>query len=196
MRTLGLLVLLFGCTGSDHDGDPPYDLGGDPDDDVGDDPDPARDCTARDGLPRGKHSCLALTPSEGLIRIDLVTGELTSADPAVALPGFAMINGFAQVADGFVYCAEESRLLTRYDPATGEATVSARPCVSVAPHEGGMLVLGDILGSVDHYESFAAALAGSGTHYPPSPYASRIAVRGDRLYAAWHSTDTIEVYDL
>lgn len=73
---------------------------------------------------------------------------------------------------------------------------------SVTTYDGGILASpgGECYPDLDHwvtwYPTFLDAQCGTGTPMPGPSMHSRMAVDGDTLYSAWHSTDTIETYDL
>lgn len=140
------------------------------------------------------HYCLTLADGQPAL-LGLDSGRLCdlNADPA---PFHTLEASSIAWLDGALHtCADENRLY-RVDLDGGGWSDLALECSAVTAYRGGLLVASRH-GGLIWYASVADAAAGRASDtYDAGMFVSRIAVQGDLLYGAWHSTGAIEVYDL
>lgn len=147
------------------------------------------------GLPPGPHECKVVDWGGNVWLLSLENETKTS---------IGQIGGadepFSSVAfqgDYVFYCSEGSSILYRSSLIDGSRLELGSKCSAITNYQNGFLVLPEIAaGGLTYYPSYADLEADSGIVLPLDTYASRIAVHGDTLYTAWHSTYQIEVYDL
>lgn len=104
----------------------------------------------------------------------------------------------------YVYACVHDRGLARISLLDGSVDIAPIACRAVASHRGGLLVMLDydgtnpsLLGALVHFDDFEAAARHQATClFNIRPFASRMAVHGDRGYFAWHSTDEISTAEL
>ena len=156
---------------------------------------------ACDGLPLDPHYCLALTPT-GASLLGLESGTVCSLGPQTGVlsasgmgaTSIAWQGDFAFACNG--YNGYEG--LMRYSLIDGTYDIApVAACIGVASWNGGLVVLVQDSGfHVRAYASFEDAVAGNALPLDFAVNASRVNVRGDTVFAAWHSTDTIQQYGM
>ncbi|MBI5503009.1 MAG: hypothetical protein HY907_22380 [Deltaproteobacteria bacterium] len=106
-------------------------------------------------------------------------------------------------ADGSLFvCVDRPGLhgLVRYTVLTDTLAVAPVPCEGVVSWHGGLLSAEYMSwhspDALDHFATFDDALDGAGETWPWGTRGTRMTVRGDLLYSAWHSASGIEVQAL
>ncbi len=137
--------------------------------------------------------CLTAT-NNGIAAVGLDTGEMCSvtATSAPLLGGYG--TSFAWRGELLYACTYEG--LVRVSLLDGSWEKAQVACDAVVDYDGGILLLSrfDQLRSYPDYQAVLDR-APSRT-YSLDLWGTRIAVQRDRIYNAWHSTDTIEIADL
>jgi hypothetical protein len=130
-------------------------------------------------------------------------GADTGTSCAIDVPGFGVdTSSLAWIGDDVFACPRDGSgesWLTRASLLDGSLEPSEVPCEAVAAYHGALLLMPTPAhgGAYLVYNSFADAIAGMQSRViDVSPFASRMTVGDDVLYAAWHSTDRLEVWDL
>lgn len=102
------------------------------------------------------------------------------------------------VGDDLVTCDAVQRRVGSIDTFTGEHITTDQPCEAIAPHPLGFVVLQTFAGEpMVVFASFDDALTGSSVDLlGMAPQAATLTTADGLLYAAWHSTDHLEVWDL
>ena len=140
------------------------------------------------------HYCLTLSFGVSLLGLD--SGRVCSLVGSDAPLGSLDASSIAWIDDAVYTCNGES--LIRISLRDGSWEAAALPCEAVTAYRGGLLVSTDPFDDeLAWYRDFAAVTAGEiGATYAGPTTVSRYTTRGDVLYGAWHSTDTIERVDL
>jgi hypothetical protein len=129
-------------------------------------------------------------------------GADTGMSCAIDLPLFDIdTHSIAWLGDDVFACPRDgsgNSALTRIRMLDGSIDAADVACEAVAGYHGGLLVLPSVAtGPLNVYDSFDAAVSGAPSMaIDVDPFASRMTVSGDRLFAAWHSTAELEVWDL
>ena len=166
------------------------------------------DCDAATSDP---HYCMTMTDT-GAALLGLESGNLCPIGPQT---GVLIANGPGSPSiawqDDYVFtCGGYSGVygLLRFSLLDGSWDVAPIHCSGVASWKHGLLVMVDpsegLGDQLIYYESFEDAKQegleqvkpGKGLHLFIDLFASRFTVRGDTLYGAWHSTDSVYVYGL
>jgi hypothetical protein len=150
-------------------------------------------------------SAYCLSGSGGTpVVIGLDSGSVCQNDAlgSATAPDTSSLGWRGDYAYGCVY----DRGLARTSLVDGTVDIAPMACEAVTVDEDGSLLVMPFFGtdfpelstfSVIRFESFeAAARLEIAEVLPVEPWASRMAVDGDRGYFAWHATSTIEVADL
>lgn len=136
----------------------------------------------------------------GIAVLGLDSGELCGVVSTSAPLGGGYTTSFAWRGELLYACTGAG--LIRISLRDGSWEAAQVGCEAVADYDGGLLLMADHSDSYDHrtlrsYPDYQAVLdLAPDRTYVHRPYVSRMAVRGDRFYGAWHSTDTIEISDL
>lgn len=138
--------------------------------------------------------------------LDPATGHVT---PVVELfpEDEGLLSGLSSLGreGDLLYSCEADNSLVTFSILDGTVTDTFTPCISAARWRGestlsgGLVLLTFMSESIELYPELGAALDGATGDVllgDDAVYASRITVSDDLLYAAWHSTDTIDVVDL
>jgi hypothetical protein len=143
--------------------------------------------------------CLTAT-SGGISVLGLDTGEMCSVTSTSAPLDGGYTTSFAWRGELLYACTGAG--LIRISLHDGSWEAAQVGCEAVADYDGGLLLMSDHSDPYDHgtlrsYPDYQAVLdLAPDRTYVHRPYVSRMAVHGDRLFGAWHSTDTIDVSDL
>ncbi len=149
-----------------------------------------------DGLPSDPHYCLALMPT-GAALFGLESGSLCSLGPQDGRMTAAGMGATSIAWQGdFVFACNRHagyEGLMRYSLVDGSYDLAPEvPCIGVASWHDALVVLVQDPGfRLRAYATFADAVAGNAMPLDLPVYASRVTVRGDTAYAAWHSTNEI-----
>jgi hypothetical protein len=129
------------------------------------------------------------------------TCPLRPVDPGLTLYDEASSIGWR--GELLYVCTE--RGLVRISLRDGSWEAAQVPCQAVAADEGRLYVMpswrdtlsrGASFDAVYAYADYRAVLGGAYDRIYTLPTSSRMTAQGDRLFGAWHSTDTIEVVDV
>ena len=168
------------------------------DDDVADDDTAGDDDTGETTVSR----CWTTAPADGqlaVIEIDVEVGTYNEVGRyGSGLASSFHTAGIAELGDQLIGAGYDGNTTrwTRIDRATGETEIGAATSEwSVAATSSGNLatICGD---GYCEYTSFEELQSGWPVHHADGDYqASRLAVEGDQVYGAWHSTSEIDVHD-
>jgi hypothetical protein len=144
--------------------------------------------------------CLALTSgSVTAIGLDTQTtcqaATLLSPDIEVFAVGSLGVVG----SDLFTCTSEFDGLVARVLLGTGAVELSSVPCTAVTTWRGHILVQDTIGGDmIDIYQDWDAILAAqiAWTFAPPGIFSETLTTRDDTLFAAWHSDNHVDRFDL
>lgn len=130
--------------------------------------------------------------------IGLDSGTVCAGKTGVATNG--TVSSLGWVGD-YVYTCEYERGLVRTSIVDGSVDVAPINCDSATSQAGGILVsnffANETSPELSRFGDFnAAALGQPQASFASAAFASRIATNGDQVYAAWHSTSTIETAPL
>lgn len=142
--------------------------------------------------------CLATT-YDALALIGLDSGQVCPINPPRPLSAFA-VSSIAWRGEIAYVCSHSEGLLRIHLP-DGDWEPAQVPCAAITDFDGGLLVLTPLVywtGSpLAAYASYDDIIAGQ----PQRQYGvghdfTRMTASGQRLYGAWHATDTLVVVDL
>jgi hypothetical protein len=149
----------------------------------------------------GMSSCLSISADRQLVSLDLETGEeqvlhqLPPFEDELASPSLALIGH-----DAF-FCTYPT-VIERVNVVTGASERADLPCHGVANFGGRLLVMKSYedpnnFDKLFVYDSFDDVEADAPSEIlDVETHATRLTVAGNKLYAAWHSTDYLEVRSL
>lgn len=139
--------------------------------------------------------CLTTTYG-GPALIGLETGSVCSVANGAAVAGDPLLASLAWRGEAMYVCGY-AQGLTRVSLVDGSVEQAQVACGAVTDDRGSLLLTTAPFGyGAQAYPSYAAVLSGD----PSAEYStggdSRMTAHGGRLYSAWHSTNTINVFDL
>ncbi len=127
--------------------------------------------------------------------VGLETGNvcpLSSSAPSVGVD----VSSLAWRGEAMYACDYEQGLV-RVSLLDGSAEIAQVPCSAVTDDGGRLLVTSEPFGDGLYvYPSYTDLLNGDPSTILNVGWNSRMTAHGGRLYSAWHSTNTIDVYDL
>ncbi len=152
--------------------------------------------------------CLTLTPDFGSSSWNLAAIGLESGDVCVLSsiqPGltFGPVSSIGWRGEMLYACADQG--MVRIALRDGAWEAAQIPCEAVSADTDRLYVMqswGDplhdpwLLEQVYAYSSYDAVLDGASDRTYHLPFSSRMTVHGDRLFGAWHATDTVDVVSL
>lgn len=152
--------------------------------------------------------CLTLTSGFGSSTWNLAVVGVESGDLCVVSPiqpglSLGQPSSIGWRGEMLYACAEQG--LVRIALHDGAWEAAQIPCEAVSADADRLYVMRSfrdplydpwLRENVDAYESYEDALAGAAVGAYALPFTSRMTVHGDRLYGAWHATDTVDVVSL
>jgi hypothetical protein len=142
--------------------------------------------------------CMATT-SGNLVMLGLDSGTVCHGEPASPWM-YAPASSLGWRGD-YVYLCDSTRGIGRISIVDGTVDVAPVPCESITAFEDGLLGMVSVeggwsstgLGYLAHFATFEQVAERRPTRaFAIDAWATRIAMHGDQVYFAWHSTDTVE----
>lgn len=143
-----------------------------------------------------EHQYCLTTTYGGVAILGLDSGAVCPVATAAAVSGTPLLASIAWRGEAMYVCGY-AQGLTRLSLVDGSIEQAQVACSAVTDDRGSLLLTSAPFGNgAQAYPSYAAILSGEPSAEYDFGADSRMTAHGGRLYSAWHSTNTVDVFDL
>jgi hypothetical protein len=145
----------------------------------------------------GEQQYCLTTTFEGVAVVGLDGGRVCPLFGSAPVRGWPDLASIAWRGEAMYACTQDAGL-ARVSLIDGTVEWPQIACEAITDHDGSLLLLtsGPFGDRLSAYPSYAAILSGEASAVYDFDGNTRMTARDGRVYSAWHSTNTIHVFDL